>query len=113
MLRSLLIVSAMVVSVLMFACSSASEPAALPQDRIDPNTASSLRFMCEDGVLFEVRFLGPETLLLTLAKHEYILMREPTASGAAYSAQGITFWNKGPQALLLIDDMKVQCQKSG
>lgn len=87
-----------------------SRPLAL--DRVDPDSGSSLNFICTDNMDLDVQIVGPDTLRVTLEDSEHLLMLQPAASGAKYSGDGITFWNKGEEALLLIDDDKHQCQKA-
>lgn len=80
-----------------------------PQDRVDPAVQHSHRFECGGGPAFEMRFAGPDTVILTLADGEHTLQRERSASGAKYSGDGIVFWNKGNEALLEIDGVKHNC----
>jgi heat shock protein HslJ/membrane-bound inhibitor of C-type lysozyme len=80
-----------------------------PQDRVDPALQQSNRFECSDGQGFAVRFAGPETVILTLPDGDHTLQRERTASGAKYSGGGISYWNKGDEALLEIDGVRQTC----
>lgn len=45
-----------------------------------------------------------------LPDSEHILMLERAASGAKYSGDGVTFWNKGLEAMLKVDDVTYTCQ---
>ncbi len=80
-----------------------------PQDRVDPAVQQSHRFKCSDGPAFEMRFAGPETVILTLPDGEHTLQRERSASGAKYSGDGIMFWNKGNEALLEFGGARHTC----
>jgi heat shock protein HslJ/membrane-bound inhibitor of C-type lysozyme len=82
-----------------------------PQDLVDPAVQQSHRFACGDGPDFEVRFAGPETVILTLPDGDHTLQRERTASGAKYSGGGIIYWNKGDEALLEIDGVRHTCAR--
>lgn len=82
----------------------------LPQDRVDPQTASSQRYACNDEMNVETQFVGPDTLKVVLPGGEYMLMHERAASGAKYSGDGITFWNKGLEAMLQVDLIAYTCR---
>lgn len=82
----------------------------LPQDRADPQTASSQRYACNDDMSVETQFVEPDTLKVMLPDSEHILMLERAASGAKYSGDGVTFWNKGLEAMLKVDDVTYTCQ---
>ena len=81
--------------------------AAAPLDNAVPD---GTRFECTDGPVFEVRFVGPETLELTLAGETRILQREASASGAKYVGDGMEFWNKGSEATFSDNESRYTCQ---
>jgi heat shock protein HslJ len=84
-----------------------------PQDRVDPQSAASQRYACNDEMTVETQFVGPDTLKATIQGSAYSLMLERAASGAKYSGDGITFWNKGLEAMLQIADVAYTCQLLG
>ena len=59
-----------------------------------------------------MRFLGPETIELQAGDDRHILVQERSASGARYVAEGISFWNKGDEAMLELNGERRNC-KSG
>ena len=81
-------------------------PGATPQDAALP---SGIEFSCGDAGLVATRFLGPETIELTLAGRSEILQREHSASGARYGDADLEFWNKGNEALLTVDGTQHSC----
>ena len=77
----------------------------------DAATGGLTRFTCSDGADFDVRFLGPETVQILISDRDYILQRNPTASGARYIGDGIDFWNKGADASLEIGGQRYHCAR--
>lgn len=75
----------------------------------DAAPAGLTRFTCSNGPDFDIRFLGPETVQISIPDHDYILQRTPTASGARYIGDGVDFWNKGAEASLEIGGQRYHC----
>lgn len=91
----------------------ADEPGAAtqPADKVT-NTAERTTFECGGDLTFTVKFVGPETVTVTLVDGEHTLQQERTASGARYAGDGIVFWNKGQEAMLDIGGVGHTCKKS-
>jgi heat shock protein HslJ len=83
---------------------SAPEPLDLPATTSD-------RFECGDVGQVEFRFLGPETIEVTVDGERYIMPRQRAASGARYVGDGAEFWNRGDEALLVIGDRRYECKR--
>ena len=61
-------------------------------------------FKCSEGVVVRVAFSeSDETATMRLAGKTYRLKLIPSGSGAKYSDGKVVFWNKGDEALILID----------
>lgn len=88
---------------------TAGETLASERDPIDSAPDSVTKFSCSEGPDFMVRFLGPETVQISIADRNHILQRERTASGARYLGDGIDFWNKGAEASLEIGGQVYHC----
>jgi membrane-bound inhibitor of C-type lysozyme len=74
-------------------------------DAAGPATALN----CADGPAVSIRFLGPDTLELTANEETHILLRQRTASGARYTADGVDFWNKGEESMLTLGSEQYHC----
>ena len=83
---------------------SAPEPLDMP-------STTSNRFECGEAGQVEFRFLGPETIEVTVAGERYIMPRQGAASGARYVGGGAEFWNKGDEALLVIGNRRYECKR--
>ena len=79
---------------------------------LDLPVEEGVDFFCSGGEKAALRFLGPETIALDFIGKEHVLPRERAASGAKYSSDGITFWNKGDMVMIEIDGVKYSCEKS-
>ncbi|MDX1405722.1 MAG: MliC family protein [Woeseiaceae bacterium] len=79
-----------------------------PQDR---GGESVTEFSCTNGPDLAVRFLGPETILMAVGERDFVLRRERTASGARYTGDGISFWNKGDEAMFIMPGGDYRCTK--
>ncbi|WP_105253532.1 MliC family protein [Pseudoalteromonas sp. T1lg75] len=71
----------------------------------------AVNYRCDSGATFSVRF-GAESATLTLDQDTYTLHGERAASGAKYSNRELTFWGKGDNSILMINDETWQCQSS-
>jgi len=80
-------------------------PSAAPLD----GAGSPTELKCGDDVDASFRFLGPETLELTLNGETHILEQQRTASGARYAGDDIDFWNKGSESMLTIGEHRYTC----
>lgn len=88
-------------------------PAAKVQQPQDKPTGTVTRYSCTDGPDFDVRFLGPDTIGISTDERDYVLQHERAASGARYAGDGIEFWNKGNEALLVSPEGRFNCTTSG
>jgi putative lipoprotein len=90
----------------------AEEPQSRPVP-IDLPPTTSIEFDCsaEDKDRASMRFLGPNTIELRFAGQTYILQQESTASGAKYVSQGVSFWNKGDEAMIEIHGKHYTCRR--
>jgi heat shock protein HslJ len=79
---------------------------------MDVASGDGFRFDCGPAGTADVRFLGPDTVELSLAGKSYVLPRERAASGAKYVADGVSFWNKGDEALLEIGEKRLSCTRN-
>ncbi|WP_105265660.1 MliC family protein [Pseudoalteromonas sp. T1lg76] len=73
------------------------------------NTA--INYRCDSGAIFSVRF-NAERATLTLGQATHTLIGERAASGAKYSNEELTFWGKGDNSILMLNDETWQCQRS-
>ncbi|MEM0516677.1 MliC family protein [Pseudoalteromonas sp. YIC-827] len=78
---------------------------------ITEERSDAINFRCDSGATFSVRF-GAESAILTLDQDTYTLHGERAASGAKYSNKKLTFWSKGDNSILMINDETWQCQRS-
>mgnify|MGYP001825485761 CR=1 FL=1 len=78
---------------------------------LDLPVEGGVDFFCSGGEKAAMGFLGPETIALDFMGEEHVLPRERAASGAKYSSDGITFWNKGDMAMIEIDGVKYSCER--
>ena len=72
-------------------------------------SSEPILFTCTDGLTASVRFLGPETIELTLNGEDYQLQQERSASGARYVGPEAEFWNKGQESMLRIGELRYTC----
>ena len=79
---------------------------------MDLPATSGFSFTCEAGDVAAVRFLGPETIELKFRDKTYQLPRERSASGAKYSSEGVSFWNKGDSAMIDIGSTRYNCNRN-
>ncbi|WP_417763339.1 META domain-containing protein [Shewanella sp.] len=88
-------------------------------------------FDCDTIGTISMKFLGPETIMLSNDKNSAVLLRSPSASGTLYVGQemsfwnqrmasatgakylgkNITFWNKGAEATFSLNERKFTCSK--
>ena len=78
---------------------------------LDLPATTSRRFECGEAGQVEFRFLGPETIEVTVDGERYIMPRQRAASGARYVGDGAEFWNKGDEALLIVGDRRYECRR--
>jgi len=79
---------------------------------MDAAAEERFSFDCGPAGRADVRFLGPDTVELSLAGETYILPRERAASGAKYSKDEISFWNKGDEALVEVGAERYSCRRN-
>lgn len=72
------------------AAGSAAAPTAAHPNHVD--------YSCEDGFQFSAD-VSPDRVVLHVQGREVTLPHVVSASGARYSANGLTYWSKGPDAL--------------
>ena len=78
---------------------------------LDKAAETGFSFDCGAAGSADVRFLGPETVELTFSGNTYVLPRERAASGAMYSVESVSFWNKGDEALIEIGAKRYSCKR--
>lgn len=78
-----------------------------PQDQA---LRRSVEFICDSSGVISVRFLGQETVELSMAGETQVLRFQRTASGARYVAGHTEFWNKGDEAMLVFGDNRDLCR---
>jgi membrane-bound inhibitor of C-type lysozyme len=68
--------------------------------RPEPTAPRRVTFLCPGGtLLFATFFPDEDRMRLTVDGTDYDLPRLISASGARYGNAGVTFWNKGREAL--------------
>ncbi|MGE5442404.1 MAG: MliC family protein [Bacteroidota bacterium] len=68
--------------------------------RSDPTAPRRVTFVCPGGTLLLAAFFpDDDRMRLTVDGTDYDLPRLISASGARYGSAGVTFWNKGREAL--------------
>ncbi|WP_438863980.1 META domain-containing protein [Neptunicella sp.] len=85
---------------------AASESAKLIADK---PLANRKMFRCEQLGEVGVRFLGPETVELSINGQMNVLQRDPEASVAQYTNRMMSFWKQGNQAQLNLNQQHYQC----
>jgi len=82
------------------ACASGqSRLSPLGRDEVPFSVDNSFVYECANGFRFSVSVI-PDTVNLRYGDERAALPRVVAASGERYSADGITFWNKGMEAML-------------
>ncbi|MFY8275532.1 MliC family protein [Pseudoalteromonas sp. SSDWG2] len=84
---------------------------ACSEQTITPKQSSALVFRCSSGAMFKIEFEG-DTATLEMDNDSYSLSGERSASGATYSNELMTFWGKGENAILMINNTTWQCHSS-
>lgn len=88
------------------------QPRIQQQDMImDGASSQTTTYQCDNRGKVTTRFLGPETIEITLAHRTLILQARRSASGAQYTGEDVTFWNKGDEALLIESGVKSHCTR--
>ncbi len=84
-----------------------------PQDKAPRDMAlmSSTTFECGSAGIAAMRFLGPDTIELAISEQVRILTQAQAASGVRYTANDISFWNKGDEARLETSGTVFQCRR--
>lgn len=78
---------------------------------LDQASNISQYFMCDTQGKLGLRFLGPETVEISVNNNKQVLTRDITASGAKYSNDNMSFWNKGDEATLSTMNKSYPCKK--
>ncbi len=91
-----------------FQADAATEPS-YQTAPLDAALSTSFYFDCDDTRTASVRFLGPETVELTIDGDVYQLPRVRTASGAKYAAENVSFWNHGGEAMIEVGATRHTC----
>ena len=79
---------------------------------LDQAKLAGLSFTCENAGIAAVRFLGPDTVELKFKGETYQLPLERSASGAKYTVDNVTFWNKGNEAMIEINSERYTCVRN-
>ncbi len=67
-------------------------------------TSTMATFQCPDGEMIEAEFVGPDEVIVVLPGQETMtLPRVESASGARYSDDTTTLWNKGDEVMMEVD----------
>ena len=69
-------------------------------------------FSCEQVGQVGIRFVGPETLDVTMGEQSEVLQRVPSASGTHYVGDTLEFRNKGPSGILTVDGTDYPCTRN-
>jgi len=78
----------------------------------DASLAQVSHFDCGNAGEVGIRFLGPETIELSVVDRVAVLERSRSASGVQYVGDMLTFWNKGKEAILTLDKREYLCAAS-
>lgn len=79
--------------------------------KMDQSETAKANFQCEKLGSVKFRFLGPETIEITVGQRVATLQRKTAASGAKYTSADMMFWNHGSEALLRLDDVDYPCEQ--
>lgn len=93
----------------------AEQPEAVSEAKpepLDQAMLTGLSFTCENAGIAVVRFLGPDTVELKFKGETYQLPLERSASGAKYTVDDVTFWNKGNEAMIEINSARYTCVRN-
>ena len=78
----------------------------------DPDRRRVEDYRCEGGRHARVELdRNGKGLTLTMGGRSMDLPRIASATGAAYAANGVRFWNKGPKARLTVDGDEYWCER--
>lgn len=88
-----------------------SDPTATRPEVMDKGSDVSHAFVSDTLGPVSFRFVGPETIALTIGDTpEQILIQERSASGARYTNETLEFWSKGDEAMLTVDGVRHTCK---
>jgi membrane-bound inhibitor of C-type lysozyme len=91
------------------ACSGVEKPPAEDYPSLEDSQTDVADYLCA-GMPLKVMFHGEEAQIFWQQK-TYNLTRAVSASGAHYLGEAVSFWVKGQQAGLEIEDLsKIKCQ---
>ncbi|WP_462156771.1 MliC family protein [Pseudoalteromonas sp. GB56] len=68
-------------------------------------------FRCNTGAVFTVKF-ADNSADIKIDSDTYTLEGEHSASGAKYTHESMSFWSKGNDAILMINDETWHCHRS-
>lgn len=74
-----------------------------------PTEGDGTAFDCGEAGVASMKFLGPDTIELQFAGATHVLPQAVSASGAKYAADGVTFWNKGGEAMIEVGGVRYAC----
>lgn len=66
-------------------------------------------FLCDTQRVKITFHQNGTTALLKYNNQQHTLIQQPSASGAKYTHKEIVFWNKGNEAMLIINNNKYLC----
>ena len=80
-----------------------------PPVPLDMASEITHKFDCGDGGMLGMRYVGPDTIEVTVADQSFVMPRVRSASGARFSKDAVTFWMKGDEAMLETESGKATC----
>ena len=103
--------STVVLAAILLCGCDPGETSRVPTEAQDRAAETSHEFSCDSGESLRLRFLGPETVEVSVGDSIFVLQRTPTASGARYASAEAEFWNKGEEAMFVADGRRTSCTK--
>ncbi|MBI2312687.1 MAG: MliC family protein [Betaproteobacteria bacterium] len=74
---------------------------------VEPRALKPVHYACEDGRAFSVTYDSEgESAIIEIERMRFALIREPSASGAAYTCEVLTLRTKGRDAMVEMEGRK-------
>jgi|GEM_PF-4573133 len=88
---------------------ASTQARALPDSELTPRDA----FTCASGQNLATQYDSTQRkLALSVDRQLVRLDQVPTGSGAKFSNGSVTFWSNGPVALLVVDGVRTDCERT-